>query len=715
MRSLSLPSARALVLLSAAVLSSCGAAPPAQPAPPAPSPPPVLAVAVAPGPFAFPERALAARAPAAAPVSLTASDGSGLRLAELNARAVVDDPLALTELHLVFDNPEARTLEGTFSITLPEGAAVSRFAMRVGGAWQEAEVVEKTVAREAYEDFLHRRQDPALLERAAGNQFSARVFPIPARGRKELVVTYAQELGRDRGFVLPLRGLPELGRLSVRVTRAGEKKPAVAMAEERFVPSDDVRLEVAPAERARGLRSGTLAVVRVEPFTKPEPDPLGPTLVLVDTSASRALGLGEAAALAARLARRVALAAGADAALTVACFDQEVAPIFDGGAGAFGAGELATMRGREALGASDLGRALTFAADRAGARGLRRVVLVTDGVPTAGATELAALRSAAVELGRAGVERLDAVAAGGIRDEALLRSLVTAGLPRDGVVVDAAADDATLERRLGQATRSRVDVAVADASWWWPRRLDGLQAGDEVLVYAHLREGAPLSVSIGGVPEPRAELADASRPLLERAIARAKIASLVETEATLGEREDVRRQILALSKRYRVESPYTSLLVLETDRDYERFGIARATSPDLLAVDGERVVLLPRGASPRAGALAGGRPARDASSATARLDAPATRPPEPAVASARGSLWGGAVGDALCFTVRGPREARSKSYALEAHYYARGPMGYGMGKLEIVEHDGKGGLTFEERPFVVMVDKAFVDLGTVER
>ena len=40
-------------------------------------------------------------------------------------------------------------------------------------------------------------------------------------------------------------------------------------------------------------------------------------------------------------------------------------------------------------------------------------------------------------------------------------------------------------------------------------------------------------------------------------------------------------------------------------------------------------------------------------------------------------------------------------------------MGYGMGKLQIIEHDGKGGLRFDERPFVIMEDGAFVDLGTV--
>jgi tetratricopeptide (TPR) repeat protein len=65
-----------------------------------------------------------------------------------------------------------------------------------------------------------------------------------------------------------------------------------------------------------------------------------------------------------------------------------------------------------------------------------------------------------------------------------------------------------------------------------------------------------------------------------------------------------------------------------------------------------------------------------------------------------------------CFTIRLPKEKRS-TYRLEAHYYSRGPMGYGMGKLEIIDHDGKGNLTFEERPFVVMVDSAYVDLGTV--
>jgi tetratricopeptide (TPR) repeat protein len=67
-----------------------------------------------------------------------------------------------------------------------------------------------------------------------------------------------------------------------------------------------------------------------------------------------------------------------------------------------------------------------------------------------------------------------------------------------------------------------------------------------------------------------------------------------------------------------------------------------------------------------------------------------------------------------CFTIRNTPGTRAYPYKLAAHYYSRGPMGYGMGKLEIIDHDGKGGLKFVERPYVVMVDQAFVDLGTVD-
>ena len=64
-----------------------------------------------------------------------------------------------------------------------------------------------------------------------------------------------------------------------------------------------------------------------------------------------------------------------------------------------------------------------------------------------------------------------------------------------------------------------------------------------------------------------------------------------------------------------------------------------------------------------------------------------------------------------CFTIEG--RATAYPYHIQAHYYSRGPMGYGMGKVEIIEHDGTGSLRFDQRPFVVMNDSAYVDLGTI--
>ena len=116
------------------------------------------------------------------PWTLTASDGSGLLLTRVDAKAVFEGPLAFTELHLYFHNPENRIARGHVRRSrCRSGAAVSRFAMENDGQWMEAEVVEKQLARRAYDDFLHRRQDPALLEKARRQSVHREGVPDRAR------------------------------------------------------------------------------------------------------------------------------------------------------------------------------------------------------------------------------------------------------------------------------------------------------------------------------------------------------------------------------------------------------------------------------------------------------------------------------------------------------------------------------------------------------
>ena len=570
------------------------------------------------------------------PFKLTASDGTGLVLAKLDARAVIDGPLAFTELRMVFDNPENRILEGRFQITLPSGATVSRFAMKIGSEWQEGEVVEKKQARRVYEDFLHRKQDPALLEQAAGNEFNARVFPIPAGGRKEIILSYSHEIRDD--YTLPLRGLTA-GAIDVRAT-TGEQAELLAdrhlVSQLAKTPTEDFVLKLDPRRpHAAGLRSANLVIARVFPEVDAAPDVLGDTLILVDTSASRGLGFEEQVGFVSRLVSSIASSYGNATRVSVACFDQSVTGMYEGQAGGFGDDALAKIKERGALGASDLAGALAWAKTEAQAKKYKRVVLMSDGVATAGKVDPASLRDAVLGLGGSGVERLDAIAEGGIRDDAALKALVTAGLARDGVVVQSTDSFATIGRRLTSRTRSAIAVGIEGASWVYPSRLDGVQPGDDVLVYADVAEGTNPRISIGYPTDGKVvqetvalDLARADRPLVERAWAKAKIASLSATLVDAKEPaqvKDVEQQIVAISTKTRVLSPYTSLLVLETEQDYRSFGIDRKALSGIITIEDGRLATVTRSWEPKKNASAAARP----------IESPTTRggPPPPGAAA----------------------------------------------------------------------------------
>ena len=524
------------------------------------------------------------------PVSLTASDGSGLALVEYDVDAVVLGPLAFTELRLVFENPQDRVIEGRFNLVLPDGAAVSRFAMQIDGRLQEAEVVEKQAARRAYEDALHRRQDPALLEQASPNAFSARVFPIPAKGKKVLVVSWSEELA-GRPWRLALVGLPQIGIFKARVRGAGGKV-LVDETKTRHVPATDL---VVAAHGSGTLRAEDVLVATVRPLgASTSAVPLEPTLVLLDTSASRALGEVADRRFVTDLVTRLG-ARQPSLPLVVVGFDQTTAVLHDGTFASV------TLQSRKALGASDLGMALDEALRLARDKKLRRVVVVSDGLVTAG-VDGDALIAKVKALAAVGVRRLDAIAVGGLRDTDQLRRLVAGVLPEEGTVIDGSGTGAVVVdnaiAHLSQPAKSGLKVELAGASWVWPKQLDGVQPGDEVLIVAELPASAKPVLKIGGVVvDLGAVQTSTPAPLLRRAWARAKIARLLDArdrEKVPAARAELADQIVKVSTQQRVLSPLTAMIVLETEADYARFGIARNALTDILAVDDSGLVLRKR-------------------------------------------------------------------------------------------------------------------------
>jgi tetratricopeptide (TPR) repeat protein len=523
-------------------------------------------------------------------------------MVSLSARAFVEDPIAFTELRMVFHNPEARVREGRFEIDLPPGAAISRFAMKIDGRWQEAEVVERQAARRAYEDFLHRRQDPALMEKKAGNQFRARVFPIPANGTKELIISYSQRLDHSaEPYRIHVQGLPKLDTLSAEVVvgdgradgltsaagGAARRTQSLTIHEQSFAPTTDLEVRIADRPSVTGLRNGRLALGRVPIDLRLQADEIDAITVLFDTSASRALGYETQIRRLGALLESIERAHGSPIDARVIAYDQESSEVYRGDARGFiDAGALA-LETRGPLGASDLGGALRRLATEPNAPA--RILVVTDGILTSGETEHERIRDAVQSLGDQGTERVDALVVGGIRDDVLLDHLVGAGLAKTGVVADGRLTGESLLRKLTRTTRSDVRVSVPGAEWVWPRTLDGIQPGDEVMVFADLPEDRPFVVELEGIGDVEIPTRPAPAALLDRVLARAEIdrfSAMIGTQAAddVEKRRALEQKILQLSTRHRVLSNYTALLVLETDADYARFGIERDALADILTV-----------------------------------------------------------------------------------------------------------------------------------
>lgn len=145
-------------------------------------------------------------------LEITVTDSSQLKLTSLKIDVKIIGNYASTTYDMKFYNELNRTLEGELVFPLGEGQTVSRFAMDVNDKLREAVIVEKEVARVAFETTVRQTIDPGLLEKTEGNNYKARVYPILPKKHKHVVLTFEQELSTKNGlktYELPL-GLKEM-------------------------------------------------------------------------------------------------------------------------------------------------------------------------------------------------------------------------------------------------------------------------------------------------------------------------------------------------------------------------------------------------------------------------------------------------------------------------------------------------------------------------
>lgn len=154
-----------------------------------------------------------------------------IKVKKINTEVAILGDIAFTTYDMHFYNPNRRVLEGELFFPLGEQESVTDFALDINGNLRKAVIVEKEEARVAFESTVRNRIDPALLEQVKGNNYKARIYPIPAKGYKRIRITVQQKLIPHKGayyFELPFKFKKKLEEFSLKINVLNQKsKPLI--------------------------------------------------------------------------------------------------------------------------------------------------------------------------------------------------------------------------------------------------------------------------------------------------------------------------------------------------------------------------------------------------------------------------------------------------------------------------------------------------------
>lgn len=543
----------------------------------------------------------------------------------------VRDQIARTTIEESFVNHTAARLEGVFHFPLPQDASISGFGMWIGNDLVEADVVEKQRAREIYETILREKRDPGLLEWTSGNLFKARVFPIEPRSEKRVKIVYTQ--------VLPLRGnryryayglrsdllqtkpLRELS-LSVTVnsalplkgitcpshavrTQQGPHSAQVEFTAQEYTPTRDFEVvceldrtqaDVVAIPHQRG-DDGYLLVQLSPPGGQgnwqrevlPDGQPLH-VVLLCDTSASMD---SEKRKHQVEFVTTVLSSLGDDDRFQLAASDV-------GTVWAFGEPTVANdthiaaarqfLEDRLSLGWTNLDRAFADVIQKAPADA--HVIYIGDGIVSAGETDAASfVKRINLLFGTKndGPRRtFHAIGVGNITELVALRGIATSGSGSVRMIAGEQTPSVIAMELLNEIAEPglrdlQVEFKGVQVAAAYPERLPNLPAGtQQILVARYLPQGADQHGEIIITGKRGKETvrfaakvdfrdAEAGNSFIPRLWARSHLDHLLAQ----GNSATIRDEIISLSEQFHIITPHTSLLVLETDADRERFGVKR--------------------------------------------------------------------------------------------------------------------------------------------
>ena len=525
----------------------------------------------------------------------------------------IKEQVATTHVDQAFINDQPWTAEGTYIFPLPEGAAVSDFVMWVDGTAVHGEILEADEARAIYDDVVRRMKDPALLEYVGRKALKASIFPIPPGEERRIELEYSQILPVENGLVhylYPLsteryssRPLEDLtiraqieskvplkavysSRHDVSIDRQDDYHALLGMEESNVLPDRDFELFYTISSERIGLnllsfkeegQDGFFLLLAAPDVRVDEKEIVARDVILaLDTSGSMQ---GEKIDQARKAAKYVLdhlnpidRFAIISFATTTKSFSPELEPASKAGKGKDFVDRL------EAMGATDINRALNEAA--ALVKGDRPAVIIflTDGLPTEGVTETGAILEN-VKREAPDNARIWSFGVGYDVDTDLLDqiSLDHGGAStyvRPHEKIDEAVSAFYNKMKMPILSDPSIDFGDIIVDQVYPPDIPDLFAGSQLILLGRYREGGAARITLKGMVnqeersytyEDLSFRKEGGDDFIPRLWATRAVGYYLTRIRLYGEKQEWVDTIVTLSTRYGIITPYTSFLVQEKD------------------------------------------------------------------------------------------------------------------------------------------------------
>jgi Ca-activated chloride channel family protein len=485
------------------------------------------------------------------------------------------------------------------------------------------EVMERTKARQIYNEIVRRQIDPGLLEYVGKDLFQANVFPIEPRSTRKIELSYTQVLKSEGGVVSYKYDLGSGRRIiqqpigeiaasveiispvdlknvfspthKISVKRDGERRARLSLEESGEQAQKDFQLYYSLSEKEFGLamlthrepaKDGFFLLMISPKVNIDEKDRIAKDVVFVfDTSGSMS---GEKMEQAKAALKFGVNSLGDRDRFNIIAFSGEEhllkGNLIEASASARKTA-LSFIDGLRAEGGTNINDALVAgfrqfqSSDRAA-----MIVFVTDGKPTVGTTDIKQIIKNATDANRASV-RLFSFGVGYDLNTSLLDQLSANNRgvsdyiePSEDIEVKVSNFFAKVNYPV--LSDLKLDFGGVEAELMYPRAMPDLFKGSQLTLVGRYKNAVnkatlKLSGRMGGREEVFAfdgqkfAEEESDNKFLPRLWATRRVGYLMEQIRLNGEHKELKDEVIALGTRYGIVTPYTSFLITEDLRAME--------------------------------------------------------------------------------------------------------------------------------------------------